>query len=79
MRKVSGKSCRENQNTHFIFNNFFFLNHTVYEIMWKNVAEPGRPQTTMWHMCTACWIPKATNIHQEYVTLIAFPLTQWLH
>jgi hypothetical protein len=22
---VSGKSCRENQNTHFIFSNFFFF------------------------------------------------------
>ena len=24
MKNVSGKSCRENQNTHFLFNNFFF-------------------------------------------------------
>jgi len=24
MRNVSDKTCRENQNTHFIFNNFFF-------------------------------------------------------
>jgi hypothetical protein len=23
MRNVSDKSCRENQNTHFMFNNFF--------------------------------------------------------
>ena len=22
-------------------------NHTVYEIMWKSVAEPARPQTTV--------------------------------
>jgi len=27
----------------------------------------------------ACWIPKATNTHSEYVTLTAFPLQQWLH
>jgi hypothetical protein len=26
-----------------------------------------------------CWIPKATNTHSEYVTLIAFPRRQWLH
>ena len=64
---------------HFIFNNFSFENHTVYEIMWKNIVEPGRPQMTMWHMCIACWILKATNTHQEYVTLIAFPLQEWLH
>jgi len=24
MIKVSDKSCRENQNTHFMFSNFFF-------------------------------------------------------
>jgi len=23
MRNISGKTCRENQNTRFIFNNFF--------------------------------------------------------
>jgi hypothetical protein len=46
MRNVSGKSFRENQNTHFIFNNIF-ENNTVYEKMWKNIIEPGRPQMTM--------------------------------
>jgi len=36
VRNVSGKSCRENQNTRFVFGNFFFLeNLTVYEVMWK--------------------------------------------
>jgi len=34
---------------------------------------------TIWRMRIACWIPKATNTHSEYVTLIAFPLQQWLH
>jgi len=24
MRNLSDKSCRENQNTHFVFGNFFF-------------------------------------------------------
>jgi len=33
----------------------------------------------IWHMCIACWIPKATNTHSEYVILIAFPQQQWLH
>jgi len=28
-------------------------------------------------MRIAYWIPKATNIHSEYVILIAFPLQQW--
>ena len=39
MRNVSDKNCRENQNTHFTFSNFFFPeNHAVYEIMWKNIV-----------------------------------------
>ena len=29
-------------------------------------------------MRIACWIPKATNTHSEYVTLIVFPWQQWL-
>jgi hypothetical protein len=46
VRYVSDKCCRENQNTHFMFNNFF-RNHVVYEIMWKNMAEPDGPQMTI--------------------------------
>ena len=33
---------------------------------------------TIWSMRIACWIPKATNTHSEYVILIAFALQQWL-
>jgi hypothetical protein len=32
---------------------------------------------TLWRMRIACWIPKATNTHSEYVILIYFPLQQW--
>jgi len=34
---------------------------------------------TIWRMRNACWIPKATNTHLEYVILFAFTLKQWLH
>jgi len=61
MRNVSHKSCRENQNTHFVFIALFFENLAVYEIMYKSIVEPGRPQRTIWHMSIACWITKATN------------------
>ena len=44
MRNVSDKSYRENQNTHFVFNNFTFENPAVYEIMWENIVEQGRTQ-----------------------------------
>jgi len=45
MRNVSDKSCRENQNTCFVFNYFFLReNRAVYEKMWKSMVEPDRPQ-----------------------------------
>ena len=79
MRNVADKSYRENQNTQFRFNKFFFSeNRAVYEVMLKNIVERGRPQMTVWRMRTACWLPKATNTHTEYVTLIAFARQQWL-
>ena len=61
------KISRDNQNTHFMFNNFFlFENRAVYEIMWKNIAERGRPQMTVWRMRIARWIHKATDTYSEY-------------
>jgi len=42
MRNVSDKSCRENQNTHFVFSTFSPpKNRAVDEIMWKNTVEPA--------------------------------------
>jgi hypothetical protein len=49
MRNVSNISCRENQNTHFKFCDFFSENHAVYEIMLKNMVESERMQK-IWHM-----------------------------
>ena len=63
-------SCRENLNTHFVFCNFFPENPALYEIVWKNIVERGRPQMTIRRMCIACWIPKATNTHSECVILL---------
>ena len=50
----------------------------VYEKMWENMVQPDRLQLTVWSTRIACWTPKATNTHSEYVMLIAFPLQQWL-
>jgi len=58
--------------------NFFYLNRTVYEIMWKNIVARGRPRMTIWRMRIECWMPKATNTHSECVILIPFPLQQCL-
>ena len=56
---------------------FSFENRAVYEIVWKNIVQPDRPQMTIWRMRIACRITKATNTHREYVILIAFPRKQW--
>ena len=67
----------EKIKTHFFFSNVF--KNCVYEIMWKNTEEPGRPQITMRRMRIVCCVPKATYPLIKYVKLIAFPLQQWLH
>jgi hypothetical protein len=39
----------EKIKTHFVFGNSptpLPENHAVYEIMWENILEPGRPQMT---------------------------------
>jgi len=52
---------------------FFTENRSVYDIMWKNSVERGRPQKKIWRMVIACWISRATNMHSEFVILTAFP------
>jgi len=47
MKTVSDKNCRQNQNTHFMSNNFFPEKLFVYEITRKNTAEADRPQMTI--------------------------------
>jgi len=47
MRNASDKSSTENQNTHFIFNNFLSKNCATYEIMWKILMQPVKPQVTI--------------------------------
>ena len=49
--------------------------------LWDNVekyVELDSPQMTLWCICIACWIPKATNTHAKYVIFIAFPLHECL-
>jgi hypothetical protein len=41
-------------------------------------AKQSTEGNTIRRMRFACWIPKATNTHSEYITLVAFPQQQWL-
>jgi hypothetical protein len=36
-------------------------NRAVYQIIWKNIVEPDRPQMAMWHIHFTCPIKKATD------------------
>jgi hypothetical protein len=79
MRNVPDKSCRENQNTHFMYSKFFFFeNRAVYRIMWQNTYSQKCYRNIPRRMRYTCWIKKATDTHSEYVILIAFPKQQWL-
>jgi len=38
-----------------MFNNFFSANHSFYQMKWKNMTQPDRPQMTILQpACTVC-------------------------
>ena len=81
MRNVPDKVLAKIK-THILGSAIFFLfeNHAIYEKKCvKNIVERGSPQMTIWRMRIACWMPKATNTHSQYVILIAITQQQWLH
>jgi len=60
----SKTNCRQNQNTHFRFDNIFFFEIlATYEIACQNVVDPNRPQMTIWRMRVTSWISKSRNTH----------------
>jgi hypothetical protein len=53
---------------------FFSENLAIYENVKKyGTAAQATDDTILQRMRFACWMTKATNIHSEYVILIAFP------
>jgi hypothetical protein len=65
MRNIWDKSCRENQNTHFMFNNFFFEKSCL---LWDNIEKYGGARgfisdVTTWRIQVACWISKTSRTH----------------
>ena len=70
----------EKIKTHILCPVTFFRKSTrLWDNVEKNIVRWGRIQTIIWCMRIACWIPKATNPHSEYVILIAFQVPQWVH
>ena len=76
IKNVSDKFCRENQVTHFTFNNIFMKIVPSMRQFGKSFVQPDEPQM-MAH--ALCMLDKMdTNTHTqntEYVVLIVFP---WL-
>jgi len=70
MRNIWDKSCKENQNTHFIFSNFFFvIKHAIYERMWErhNMDCCIFTATVVMYTChIACSLPILLNISIFY-------------
>ena len=63
MRNVWDESCRLNQNTHYIFNKFFFFRKSCR--LWDNVEKYGvardaTDDNIIQHMRFECWITKTT-------------------
>jgi hypothetical protein len=76
------KNCRKNQNTHFVFSNFFFRkSYRLWDDMEKYCTAGHNIVITIWRRRIACWIPKDTNTHTHSgcVILTAFPPQQQLH
>jgi len=49
----------------------FFEIHATYEIMWKNIVEPGRAQTAIWRMRIVCWICEAIHTQIMQYAMLA--------
>ena len=68
MRNIFEKeSCRENRNTHFMFNNFLPETRAVYVIMRKKygTARQATDDNVIRRRRYACWIIKATDANLE--------------
>jgi hypothetical protein len=67
IKNFSEQICTENQNTHFMFNNFFRKSCPLWGYV-GNIVDR-----------VACWVTKATSTNPDHVILIAFPPQQWLN
>ena len=79
MKNFSNNSCRENKKKKAFYVQYFFFIMPFMTKYEKNIVQSNRQKTRIWLMPFACMIPKPINTNSDYVTLIAFPLQQWLY
>jgi hypothetical protein len=77
---VLDKSCRENQNTHFMFSNFF---PRKSRRSWDNVekrgwAEGATNDVIIWCVRVECCISKATLTQRQICNTCCFSRATWL-
>jgi len=75
MRNIFEKLCRQNQNTHFMFNYMLPGNHLEN---YGRARQDTGDSILRWMLIT-CLIIKATDTHPEYVMFSALPKQKWLH
>jgi hypothetical protein len=70
----------EKIKTYFLCSVTCKKNRAVYELMWGKYGRAGQAtdDNITRRMRIACWIPKTTDTHSEYVIIIAFPQQQGL-
>ena len=80
LRNVSGKSCRENQNTHFVFSNFPKILPFLFwdNVEWHGSVLQATDDDIIRRVRIVCRVTKTTNTHLECVILTAFARQQWL-
>ena len=76
MRNVPDKFV-EKIKTHFLYFLTIFFPRKSCRLL-GNMEDYGRPQTTIWHMLSSCWMSKSTDTHSDYVIKgKAIPLQTW--
>ena len=74
IRDISDISCRDNPNTHFLVNNFFFRKSRR---LWDNVEKyrtvgQVTDANIIWRKRFPCWTPTTRETHSEYVIIYWF-------
>jgi hypothetical protein len=85
MRNVSDKIVAKNQKHALQVQFFPPENRSIYEIMWKNIVQPIRPQMTSYGAAqkSAICMPgnygKNTDTPSQFLIFIAFPWQKGVH
>jgi hypothetical protein len=79
LKKCFERNSRENQNTHFMFNNFFFFRKSrrLWDV--RKCCRAGQATETIWCVRVACCMPRASDSHSGCVIVIGVALQQWMH